>query len=113
MKVDKAQKLANIVVDYLKSQGELDALPEVIKTLEKKSVSLGLQGSAIVTTPVKLGGTELKAISSFIKSKYGKELGIVEKVDSSLIAGFTIHVGDEVIDSSLSTKLEKIRKELV
>lgn len=113
MKSDQAQKLAGLVIDYLKGRGELGSLPELIKTLKQKSLSLGLENMAVVTSPTQLGPAELKAITGFIQEKYGRDLTLVEKLDPGLIAGFTIQVGDEVIDTSLSAKLENIRKELV
>ena len=108
----KASKLAGILIDYLKGLGELEILPEIISLLSKKAGTLGLENAAIVSSPVKLGASESKSIAKFIQNKYGDDLHIIEKVDPSLIAGFTIKVGDEVIDSSLASKLENIRKEL-
>lgn len=113
MKSDKAHKLAGMVLEYLEKSGQIELLPDVISILTSRSVHLGLENSAIVTSPAKLDPSEKKSIASFIKSKYGTALNIIERVDPSLIAGFTIKVGDEVIDSSLATKLENIRKELV
>lgn len=113
MKSDTAQKLAGMVLEYLEKSGQTELLPEVIAVLSARSVRLGLENSAIVTTPAKLDASEMKAIASYIKSKYGKTLNVIERIDPSLIAGFTIKIGDEVIDSSLAAKLENIRKELV
>lgn len=109
----KASKLASLVLSYLESSGDLELLPEVISSLTNKSSELGLTKSAIVTTATKLEASDLRGIQSYIKAKYGDDLKIVQKLDPSLIAGFKIKIGDEVIDSSLLSKLENIRKDLV
>lgn len=109
----KAQQIAGLLVDYLQSSGQMNELPGIIQALTASGKTQGLVDSAIVTTPVKLSAAELKSIALYVEKNYGEKYQLVEKIDPDLIAGFTIRVGDEVIDASLSSKLEIIRKELV
>lgn len=109
----KTQKLADTVIEYLDSKSQLDSLPELIKELTKQAENKGILNAAIVTSATKLPEETLKAITSYIVGTFGNDYHIVEKLDPSLIAGFTIKVGDRVLDSSLSSKLENIRKEIV
>lgn len=109
----KPRQIAQMLADYLAQSGGLSLLPDVISELDLLAKSEGLKDSAVVTTPVALSASELKQIERFVHSKYGSRFRLVAKVDPGLIAGLVIRVGDEVIDSSLSTKLDEIRKELV
>lgn len=113
MSNQKSQKLVKTIIEYLTSKGELDLLPQVITDLNAYASSQGLVNSAIVTSSSKLSDQDMKIVTKYINDNFGSGLNIIEKVDPSLIAGFTVRVGDEVLDASLVTKLENIRKELV
>lgn len=106
------QNIAKLVVEYLANKRQLHTLPAIIKELTRLSQKAGLSHAAVVTSAVKLDDATKKGLTAFIKSRFGDNLTLVEKIDPALLAGYTIRVGDEVIDASLSNKLENIRKEL-
>lgn len=109
----KYQKIAQLLVEYLKKSGKLSELPLIIRELTRLAHTAGLTESAVVTSSVKLDSATKAALQKYIQQKYGSHLRLVEKLDPDLLAGFTIQVGDEVIDTSLASKLDKIRKEYV
>lgn len=113
MSKTSATALANIVRDFLKAKGQLALLPEVIAELNRYAIRAGLKDSAIITSATPLSDADRRAITKFVADKYGSGYHLVERVDPSLIAGFTIKIDDQVIDTALSSKLDAMRKELV
>lgn len=56
---------------------------------------------------------EENSISSAFAKKVGvKELNITNVVDSSIIGGLKVRIGNQVFDSSLSTKLKSLQREI-
>ena len=47
-----------------------------------------------------------------LSNKFEGQLQLTEKVDASLIGGFIVKIGNQQIDSSVASKLKKLRQEL-
>ena len=70
-------------------------------------------GTATVTTAVSLKDSQKKDIEKKLLDTTSYEtMEIKYELDSSLIGGMKIRIGDRVVDSSIKTKLEKLTKEL-
>jgi F-type H+-transporting ATPase subunit delta len=54
-----------------------------------------------------------QSIISLITKNFHTKVDLHEKVDGSIIGGFILRVGDQQLDASLSSKLEKIKNELI
>lgn len=68
---------------------------------------------ADVVTPVALSDTQRENLRAKIVDIYGINVSIHELVDPSIIGGVVIRVGKEIIDGSLSSKLETLRRSLI
>ncbi len=81
----------------------------VAKVKEYKGI-----GIATVTTAVPLKEDQHKAIEKKLleTTKY-QSMEIHYDVDASLIGGMVIRIGDRVVDSSISTKLNELQKDLL
>ena len=81
----------------------------VAKVKEYKGI-----GIATVTTAVPLKDDQCKAVEKKLldTTKY-KSMEIHYGVDASLIGGMVIRIGDRVVDSSISTKLNELQKDLL
>ncbi len=81
----------------------------VAKVKEYKGI-----GIATVTTAVPLKSDQHKAIEKKLldTTKY-RSMEIHYNVDASLIGGMVIRIGDRVVDSSISTKLSELQKDLL
>ena len=66
---------------------------------------------ATVTTAAPLSQENIKQVEDVIKQSTHGEIILTAKVDPSLIGGFVLKVGDRQFDTSLSTQLNKLRKE--
>ena len=66
---------------------------------------------AKVVSAVALSEENKQQIISEVKSLTNGDVILQEKVDASLIGGFVLTVGDRQIDTSVSTSLQKLKKE--
>ena len=66
-----------------------------------------------VTSPYKISDDLKDQISNLVNEISGAESVIEEKIDSQLIGGVVIRLGDTVIDGSIKNKVKQLRRELV
>jgi len=67
---------------------------------------------ATVTTAQPLSAAQLDRLRSALTARYGKAIAFNTVLDSSLIGGLRVRVGDDVIDSSIATRLSDVRLQL-
>ncbi|MEC3879512.1 ATP synthase F1 subunit delta [Parapedobacter sp. 10938] len=65
---------------------------------------------ATVVSATKLSANNLDALQKVIASEINAEVVLRNTVDSSLIGGFVVNVGDKQIDASISGKLNKLKR---
>ena len=91
--------------------GELDAILTYFIDRVKEEKTIGV---AFVTTAVELDkATQRKVKQRLLETTAYKEMEIHYTVDESMIGGMVIRIGDRVIDSSITTKLNELRKQLL
>ena len=66
-----------------------------------------------VTSPYKISHDLKDQISNLVNEISGSESVIEERIDSELIGGVVIRLGDTVIDGSIKNKVKQLRRELV
>lgn len=66
----------------------------------------------VVTTARELSSDELTAMVARLERTYGKNFEASVKLDSSLIGGVRIAMGDRMIDASVSGRLEELTRTL-
>jgi F-type H+-transporting ATPase subunit delta len=67
---------------------------------------------AIVTTPFPLTAKDRKQLIAAFEPIVGKKLAITENVDSDILGGVIVQVGDRLYDGSLRTKLSRFKERL-
>ena len=93
-----------------KRQAELSAILDYIIDCIKE---LLLIGKATITTALPLDDAKKERIvEELIKSSRYKSLEAKFIVDESILGGIVIRIGDRVVDSSVKTRIEKMRKML-
>jgi F-type H+-transporting ATPase subunit delta len=63
-----------------------------------------------VTRP--LTASQLERLEAGLNAMYGRELKVNVNVDPSLIGGVRVSVGDEMVDSTVITRLSELRRKL-
>lgn len=90
---------------------EMDDILEYFITEVKKYKGIGV---ATVTTAVPLKEEQCKKIEQkLLDTTDYKEMEMHYQIDAALIGGMVIRIGDRVVDSSISTKLNELQKDLL
>jgi F-type H+-transporting ATPase subunit delta len=65
-----------------------------------------------LVTATPLSGSVKDAILAKVAAKVNKELEVTEKIDSSLIGGFIVRMGDKQIDASVASQFNNLKQRL-
>lgn len=111
------EKISGEMLGFLSLILDKDRISEIIEILnyfidEVKSKK-GI-GVAYVTAPFELDDTQKKSVEEKLLSttRYTEmEMHYIQ--DSGLIGGVQIRIGDRIVDSSLKTKLEELKRQLL
>jgi len=80
-------------------------IAEFEKYAKKKEGILDIQ----VKSAKKLAPSTLDAI----KKSFGKKVNIQSEIDESIIGGIILNTGDKILDGSIKTQLEVLKRELI
>jgi F-type H+-transporting ATPase subunit delta len=67
---------------------------------------------ATVTTAVELAPAERDRVANQLSERLGKEVRITLVVDKRILGGLKLQYGDRLIDASVATKLQQLRRQL-
>ena len=99
-------------VGMLVENGRLALLPEIGAQFHAlKNASEGA-ADAEITSAFELTGAQVKDLVATLEKKFGRKLNPTVNVDNSLIGGVRVTVGDEVLDTSVRAKLQKMHTAL-
>ncbi len=91
--------------------GSLKAIFAYFTELVRESEKMG---TAYVETAVELTEEQRQAVRNrLLQTTSYRSFDVYYRVDPSLIGGMVIRVGDRVVDSSIRTKLEDMKKQLL
>ena len=109
---DAPREIRNLLL-ALAREGGLDRLPAIVQAFERYSQggTRRLDGEVISAVPLDDG--QRAKIASELRERYGDGLELRFSVDSSLIGGLIIRIGDQVLDNSLRTRLSAIQRNML
>jgi len=108
----KASEQTVFIIDHLVQQPRGRRIGELISTAADIVADQAGQSIATITTAAPLAASQLERLRSGLANNYGRELMLNVRLDPSLIGGVRVQIGDEVIDGSVSTKLNDLRIQL-
>lgn len=73
---------------------------------------LGME-EAVVTSALPLSKGQAEHLKEKLAEMTGKKILLKQKVDTSLLGGFTVQVGDRLIDGSVARQLETLRNKIM
>ena len=90
-------------------RGRFEQLPAVIREF-RRLYRLG-EGivEATVTSAAALDAAEVEALRSRLEAMMDKRIELSQAVDPELLGGLQVRVGDQLIDSSVRGRLERLR----
>ncbi len=100
-------------VVHLASRNDLKALPFVVKSVEKSYFEIRKLVNVQVMTSVELSDETMTQIESSVRSALGKTPLLKTRVDASLLGGLKLRVGNTIVDGSISSRLQQLRKILI
>jgi F-type H+-transporting ATPase subunit delta len=95
-------------VQMLAENGRLTLLPEIGTQFHVLKNAAEGAADAEITSAFELTGAQVKDLVATLEKKFGRKLNPSVKVDSSLIGGVRVAVGDEVLDTSVRAKLQQM-----
>ena len=120
----KKEILSNIFSDTL-NQSQLDLIFclldnvdfKYLELINKRYQKLMLDSTGHVNitavTTNQLNESDLSDLETNIKAKLNNDISINNIVDSKILGGIKLKVGNTLIDGSLSTKLEKLKQSMI
>lgn len=67
---------------------------------------------AAVYSKTKLSDAELKSIQTSLTKKWGKQVLVEQKIDSTILSGFRIEIDGTIIDDTSNRQLEELKTKL-
>lgn len=104
--------LSPMTQNFLKlaaSNQRLSALPSMISAFLSKAAEARGEISASAISAAPMNDEQIKSIRMEIESMVGKAVNLETRVDPDLLGGLIVKVGSKMIDSSLRTKLNKLK----
>jgi F-type H+-transporting ATPase subunit delta len=101
---EQGQNLIKVLVEY----GRMSILPAITEAFEAlKALDEGTLDAQIIAA-AKPSAAEVKDLVKRLEVKFGKKIEANVSVDSELIGGIKIIVGDTVIDASVKGQLQNL-----
>lgn len=112
-----AGRVSNELTNFMKlviSKERYNELPAIFDYFIKKVKGFKKIGSASVTTAVELTAVQKNAVRAKLLETAGfHDIEIQYKVDESIIGGMIIRIEDRVVDSSIRTRIDNLKKQLL
>ena len=100
------------VLGTLLDAGQMGLLGPILAEMEQIARPKAERRLARVSSAVPLSGAERATIQSRLTSKFGSDLEFQFDVDTALLGGVLLRIGDQVIDGSVAGKLAAMRDKL-
>ena len=107
---DNAQ--AKNLVQMLVDNHRLPLLPEIATQFEELKNAREGAADALIVSAFPLEGAQLDDLVASLERKFKRKLKPTVQVDSSLIGGVRVTVGDEVLDTSVRARLASMQTAL-
>ncbi|MDE2996701.1 MAG: ATP synthase F1 subunit delta [Bacteroidota bacterium] len=109
---DRLQQITLTFLSLLVEKRREDVFPAVVTSYrELRDTELGII-AVTVRTAHELSDEDKEALMQAMKSLTGKEVRLETRVDTSILGGVVIRVGDTVYDGSISNQLATLRERL-
>jgi len=102
---DEAKNFINMLVE----NGRVALLPEIGAQFHELKNSQEGAADADITSAFDMSDAQVKQLIATLEKKFGRKLNPSVSVDSSLIGGVRVVVGDEVLDTSVRAKLQQMQ----
>lgn len=102
---DEAKNFLSMLIE----NGRISLLPEIGAQFHVLKNAQEGAADAEITSAFEINAAQLSALVATLEKKFGRKLNPTVTVDSSLIGGVRVLVGDEVLDTSVRAKLQQMQ----
>ncbi len=102
---DSAKNFLRIVIE----NGRVDVLPEIAAQFRALVNALGGSSDAVVYSAFAIDDKALAELTGVLEKRFGRKLNATMQLDESLIGGVRVVVGDEVLDTSVRSRLDQMK----
>ena len=92
----------------LMERGDLGQLAAIVDWMGSMASGGPQARMAIVTTAYPLDGDQRQRFVATLQQTHGADLGVSFAVDSAIVGGVVVRIGDRIVDGSVRTRLEAI-----
>ncbi len=104
----EATNLAKLLIESNRVE-EVGAVADAFDELADEAAG---RVRATVTTAVELSDSERDEVTRQLSERLGKEVSMKVNVDKRILGGLKLQYGDRLIDASVATKLQQLRRRL-
>jgi len=104
----EAINLARMLIET----GHVDQAGGILDEYEQLADEAAGRIRATVTTAVDLSAEDRRRLGKQLSERLGKEVRLTATVDRRIIGGLKLQYGDHLVDASLATRLQQLRRRL-
>lgn len=97
------------MLDILMDARTTDILPKLAKQFHQIREEKSGLVNAIAFSAVKLDDSILTKIEQNLKAKFGENFNFSQKVESEMLGGLKLRIGNTIVDGSISSRMNKLR----
>jgi F-type H+-transporting ATPase subunit delta len=96
----------------LVSRQRMHLLPNIVREFEALELEARGIAEADVTVARSVGEAEQEVIARRLSEITGKQVHVQVHVDPGILGGIVVRIGDQLIDSSVAGRLQRLRQRL-
>ena len=105
----EGQNFLRTVID----NGRVNALPEIAAQFHVLKNAQSGVAECVVQSAFPIEGASLADVSALLEKRFGRKLHTKVEIVPALIGGIRVVVGDEVLDTSVQSRLEQMKTALL
>ena len=106
---EKARNFLRTVID----NGRLAALPDMAAQFRALMNAQSGSSDAVVYSAFPMDAAAVAELSGTLEKRFGRKLNVRVELDTEIIGGVRVVVGDEVLDASVKARLEQMKVALI
>ncbi len=108
----KASVQTLAIVDHLVQQPRGRRIGELVRTAAATVADEANLAIATIITAAPISAVQLERLRAGLAKSYGRDLKLNLVIDPSILGGIRVQIGDDVIDGSVSTRINDLRLQL-
>lgn len=101
------------LINFLELLAEKHRMPALFRIRKRFDELWSIENQRLevtLTSAIELDPSVIESVGAEIERKTGKTIELTSKVDDSIIGGLVLQVGNRVLDASIRSRLDKLRK---